>query len=170
MADPNTPSVANVSDSETFETLGVLFGRRLRAAGLAATPERAVRFARALELAAPATRTELYWLARAVYTSQPGDIPPFDAVFAQGFHGIGGPADSRGDPGAPELAPGPTIRSRGPQSQTEGERDVPLAAASAEERLQQKSFADMDEAELAMAAQLMRALVLAPPLRRARRV
>src|SRR4051794_19436382 len=103
--------------------LAVFFGRRLRAAGLPATPERAARFVRALDLAGPGTRDELYWLARAIYTSRPADIPVFDAVFAQVFDGMVDPADSRGDPNAADLAAGPAIRSRSEQARTAGERD-----------------------------------------------
>jgi uncharacterized protein with von Willebrand factor type A (vWA) domain len=44
-----------------------------------------------------------------------------------------------------------------------------LAAASAEERLRQRSFAELDPDELARLAYLMRRLALAPPQRRTRR-
>ena len=155
--------------SDPLPNLAVALGRRLRAAGLPATPERAARFTRAVDLVAPTRRDDLYWLARAIYTSRPADIPPFDAVFAVVFDGLVDPADSRGDPNVPPLAAGPSVRTRTPEATTQGDRDVALAAASSEERLAQKSFADLDEDELATVAEMMRRLVLAPPVRRGRR-
>jgi len=52
-------------------------GRRLRRAGLPVTPERSARFARALSLAPPATRSRVYWTARAVFVSSREEVEAF---------------------------------------------------------------------------------------------
>ena len=54
-------------------------------------------------------------------------------------------------------------------SATMPERDAPIAAASAEERLRDRDFAELDAEELLALRRLMRELALAPPPRRTRR-
>ena len=65
--------------------LVVALGRRLRERGLPVTPGRAVEFAHALGLVRPVSRRRLYWTARAVFVSDPGQVSAFDAVFASVF-------------------------------------------------------------------------------------
>ena len=79
------------------------FSRAVHDAGIASSPERTVRFARALELLRPTSRTRLYWTARSVFVSSQADLKAFDAVFARVFDGIVDPADTRGDQGAQPL-------------------------------------------------------------------
>jgi uncharacterized protein with von Willebrand factor type A (vWA) domain len=169
------------------------FGRAVHEAGIASTPDRSLRFARALSVAPPATRRRLYFTARAVFVSAHEQLLEFDRVFAAIFEGFVDPADARGDHNAPPLhgaeagkrraapsarplrdppsggglpAAGPTERSA---DADDPEREVPLAAASAEERLAERDFADLDADELRALRSLMRGLWLAPPLRQARR-
>jgi uncharacterized protein with von Willebrand factor type A (vWA) domain len=181
--------------AETLELapFAAAFSRELHFAGVPGTPERAVRFARALELAPPLTRDELYWTARAVFVSARDQVASFDAVFARVFDGVHDVADSRGEPGAPRTeaaragprgapADGPGADASGPArlvaSMGEGERrsedpadgsKAALAAASSEERLRDKSFDQLDDEELTLLGELMRRLALAPPERRSRR-
>jgi uncharacterized protein len=173
--------------------LAAAFGRRLRAAGVPVTPERSASFARGLELVRPDRRSRLYWTARAAFVSSHEQVPAFDAVFSAVFDGVVDPGDSRGQAGSPPARspgePGP----RGPNAAARaGEpagggvprlaaeraghgadaaepRVVPLALASAEERLSEKRFADLEPDELAAMRRLMARLELAPPLRRTRR-
>src|SRR3954451_9650660 len=56
-------------------------GRRLHDAGVPTTPSRAAGLARALTLVRPVSRRRLYWTARAMLVSDPGQVPAFDAVF-----------------------------------------------------------------------------------------
>lgn len=168
-------------------------GQRLRAAGVPVTPERSARFARALPLVAPLTRTELYWTARAVFVSSHAQLPTFDRVFAAVFDPRLEPDEDRGDPYSPPLGsqtserpPSPGARSvpREPGSADPGamsatssapgdddarEVEVPLAMASDEERLAEKSFAALEPHELAQLRRLMARLELATPQRRSRR-
>jgi uncharacterized protein with von Willebrand factor type A (vWA) domain len=171
-----------VAEGLDLPALASAFGRALHDAGVPSTPERAVRFARALALAPPAERSRLYWTARAVFVSHREQLPVFDAVFAMVFDGIADPAELRGDPNAPPLqderdaAPAAgTGKGPPPQAGLERdeedlhERDVPVAAASAEERLAERDFAELDAEELLALRRLMRELALAPPPRRTRR-
>jgi uncharacterized protein len=168
-------------------------GQRLRAAGVPVTPERSVRFARGLALAPPVTRPELYWTARTVFVSSQAELPAFDRVFAALFDSRIGPDEDRGDPYSPPLgasqasarppAPGARTVPRQPGSSRpralsatssapgEDAREVeaPLAIASDEERLAEKSFAALDPAELAQLRLLMARLEIAAPQRRSRR-
>jgi uncharacterized protein with von Willebrand factor type A (vWA) domain len=176
-------------------TIAATFGRAVHDAGIACTPERSVRFARALSLAPPATRDRLYWTARAIFVSTREEIEAFDRVFARLFDGLVDPADARGDansppvPGAepgPRPAPARTVPGEAPpvgggspasglREQDDGAdsdgrpRLLPVAAASAQERLAEKDFAELDEQELIALRRLMRALTFATPPRRTRR-
>jgi len=172
--------------------LAAALGRRLRDAGLPVTPARSARFARALALAPPATRARLYWIARAVFVSTREEIEAFDRVFAAVFDGRVDPADARGDPNAPapagaepgEHAPSPSARPapgaaipgwatasarRGEDDDVGAEREAPLAMASSQERLAERSFAALEPGELAALRRLMARLELETPLRRSRR-
>ncbi|MEA2480412.1 MAG: uncharacterized protein QOJ07_2334 [Thermoleophilaceae bacterium] len=183
-----------MADPPDVAALAVALGRALGAAGLPASPERSARFARALGLARPRGRDEVYWIARAVWVSARDQIPVFDRVFAA----LAGspPPPERGDPNAPPLdqaerrrgsgsetpriapapAPGAGMRltSGGtPRSADEPEEDdtdpATLAAWSPDERLGRKNFAALDEDELHELRRLMRRLAVAPPERRTRR-
>jgi uncharacterized protein with von Willebrand factor type A (vWA) domain len=157
---------------------------------VSSSPERTVRFARALELLRPETRARLYWTARSVFVSSQADLKAFDAVFARVFDGIVDPADTRGDQGAQPLegaAPGGRAAARGaqaieapsggrPSASPPGERradapeqEAPLALASPQERLAAKDFAELEPDELAALRRLMGELAPATPLRRTRR-
>src|SRR4051812_9638218 len=81
--------------------LAAQFGRAVHDAGIPCTPERSVRFARALTVAPPASRDRLYWTARAVFVSARAQAATFDAVFARVFDGLVDPASQRGDQHAP---------------------------------------------------------------------
>ncbi|MGZ4541116.1 MAG: vWA domain-containing protein [Blastococcus sp.] len=166
----------------------------LRRAGVPTSPERTVRLTRALQLVPPVDRSTLYWTCRVALVTDRAQLPVFDAVFSAVFDGLLDPADSRGDTTAPpavgsepRLRPAPPDRkpagSTPPQAEgtglssaggedddgEAGEREVVIAAASAEERLSHTSFADLTEDELAGVRALVRRLVLRTPERRSRR-
>ena len=173
--------------------LATALGQRLRGAGLPVTPERAARFARALALVAPRTTAELYWTARPVFVSSEGQLAAFDRVFAGTFDPRLEPGEHRGDPYSPPLGsqtsarpPSPGDRSvprergsagsgaisatsSGPPADDAHELELPLAIASDEERLREKSFAALEPDELAQLRRLMERLELATPRRLSRR-
>jgi uncharacterized protein len=174
--------------------LAVAFGREVRDAGIPTTPDRTLRFARALTLAPPAGRDALYWTARAIFVSAREQIVLFDAVFGRTFDGLLDVACARGDQNAPVIATGartaprpPSPDARSLQAQEAGggsapgaavraqdpgegpEREVSVAAASELERLADRDFAELDGAELAAVRRMMAELALAVPTRLSRR-
>jgi uncharacterized protein with von Willebrand factor type A (vWA) domain len=170
--------------------LAVALTTALHRAGLPAPPERAAGLARALQLVPPVDRTALYWTCRVALLTDRAQVPVFDAVFSAVFDGLLDPADSRGDPTAPPaVGSEPRTRPAPPDDRpaepgTSGappgsagsgddgadtDREVLLAAASAEERLRHTSFADLTETELTGVRDLVRRLVLSTPERRSRR-
>jgi uncharacterized protein with von Willebrand factor type A (vWA) domain len=172
--------------------LAVGFTTALHRAGLPVTPERAAGLARALRLVPPVDRSALYWTCRVALVTDRAQLLVFDAVFSAVFDGMLDPADSRGDPNAPppigsEPRTRPTAHDRRPDHEDgsseggtatasgdgqaeDGEREVLVAVASAEERLRHTSFADLTAEELTDVRELVRRLVLRTPERRSRRV
>jgi uncharacterized protein with von Willebrand factor type A (vWA) domain len=172
--------------------VAVALGRALHAEGVAVTPARSVRLARALELSPPLDRGALYWTARVTLLSSHEQIEAFDRVFGMVFDGLVDPSDSRGAPRGDHFrhrsqraetgsAERPERRSvaagnvrawaghAGDAPADDADRDASLAAASSEERLSDKSFDALSPEELIELRQLMRRLALAPPERRTRR-
>ncbi|HEX9334730.1 MAG TPA: hypothetical protein VF892_02550, partial [Pseudonocardiaceae bacterium] len=139
------------------------FGTGLRAAGLPIGPDRCARFAEAITVLNPTTTRELYWCALATLTSDPAQLPRFDAVFDSVFRGIVDPAEQRGQ--------GPSVaRTASVDGHSDGaSREVDVPTASAGERLSTRDFAELTDDELATLATLMRQLTLRTPLRRSRR-
>ncbi|HXD68390.1 MAG TPA: VWA domain-containing protein [Gaiellales bacterium] len=168
------------------------FCRRLHEAGMPVTPARAADLARALVLVRPIARRRLYWTARAVLVSDPADARAFDVVFREVF------GDPRGAepvaPGDPESAPAPAedrpageraagagdpardapgawsaLASTSADEEDAAEVEMPLAVASDEERLAEKSFDALTPGELARLYELMSQVRLATPRRSTRR-
>ena len=173
--------------------LAAALGQRLREAGVPVTPERSAAFARALTLVRPERRRRLYSTAFSIFVSDRSHAPAFDAVFRSVFgdeppaegpppedaETVPAPADER--PPAERSgssAPAPSEQRQpsvalSPSPAGDGEAgsevEVPLAMASEEERLAQKSFDALEPGELAQLFRLMSRLELATPLRRTRR-
>ena len=84
-------------------------GAELRDAGVPADPGRCERFARAVPVARPVIRYELYLCALATFASGPEQTETVQRVFGDLFGGVGGPAAGQPGPDAPDL-PGPPPR------------------------------------------------------------
>lgn len=172
------------------------FGRVLHAAGVAVTPERTGRFAKAVAAGRPLTNDELYSMARVTLAASRRDIEVLDRVFAQVFRGLVDIADERGDssqPPPPHTKPGPDRRPSGDEPPTSGEstprragasadpdrdddqddeeseHERVLAAASTDEYLRAKDFAAWTPDELASLRDLMARLAVRAPTRPGRR-
>jgi uncharacterized protein with von Willebrand factor type A (vWA) domain len=155
------------------------FCRRLHDAGVPVTPARSADFARALALTRPVARRRLYWTARAVLVTDPTQLAAFGRVFSEVF-GADPPPDAPSDT-SPESSPhtmsqsGGTSTRRGisaaaGDSRGDGEElEVPVAVASDEERLANKSFDALEPYELAQLYRLMARLQIVTPSRRRRR-
>jgi hypothetical protein len=164
------------------------FGRRLHEGGVPVTVAQSQAFARALALVAPVSRRRLYFTARAVFVSDPGQLPAFDRVFREVFGSLAAP-----DPSAPDAPSGnaepapdderaaqqaghgalgePAVARDGPRPEappSDREALVPTLA-SAEEILRTKRFEALAPGELAALYELMTRLDLATPRRRTRR-
>lgn len=168
------------------------FGQKLRGQGVPGAPERYARLARALQLAPPRTRSELYWTARVVLVSAREQLAAFDRVFAATFDGAFDLAELRGDRSAPPLrsaevgsrraavgaeplgAPPTGARaavgglSDAADPREREARELPVAAASRAERLAARDFAELGPEELRALATLAQRLL--PPLRPSRRL
>jgi uncharacterized protein with von Willebrand factor type A (vWA) domain len=162
-------------------------GRRLYERGLPLTPARSAEFAHALTLVRPVSRRRLYWTARAIFVSDPTQVPRFDAVFASVFGGGAEPGEPQEAPTAPtepderpvsdRTSSGSSDRQRGLPSPAPGEQDgeeqdeleVPLALASDEELLGTKRFDALEPHELVQLYRMMSRLELATPRRVTRR-
>jgi len=174
--------------------LAAAFARRLHEAGVPTTPARAAGLARALELVRPVARRRLYFAARAVLIADPAHVRTFDRVFREVFGEPAGDeavdldgaptvaaaaderpaADHRTSPREAGSAPEPRgLHATAPSGAGDDEDadavDVPLAVASDEERLAERSFEALEPNELAQLYRLMSRLRLATPVRRARR-
>ena len=192
MTDAGAPFAVETIELDLPALAGAL-SRRLHDAGMPVTPARAADFASALALVRPLTRRRLYWTARAVLVTDPGQVKVFDAVFFAVF-GDRDPAepfepdDLQTVVSAPEDRPSPghttspgeaareearTNFSSSPPGSGEDDDaaavDVPLAMASDEEQLAGKRFDSLAPHELAQLYQLMTRLQLATPERRTRR-
>ena len=166
--------------------------RRLHDAGVPTTPARAADLARALELVRPMTRRQLYWTARAVLRlrsrrrsrpstrcsprssagAEAGDAPPPDDARTAPAGDDQPPPERAAGPeaAARDAAGGASPRRSGSDDDGDGpERDVPLAAASDEERLAARRFDGLEPHELAELYRLMSRLRLETPVRRTRR-
>jgi uncharacterized protein with von Willebrand factor type A (vWA) domain len=65
--------------------LATAVGQRLHNADMQVTPRQSEHFARALRLARPGSRRELYHTARAIFVTDVDQIPTFDRVFSSVF-------------------------------------------------------------------------------------
>lgn len=170
------------------------FGHRLHAEGVPVTPERSVRFARAVDAAAPITIDEAYWLGRVTLLTARDQVETYDRVFTHVFRGlisladVGGSATvettaASGPEGEPERAESERASAADSGSAStqatpavsaadaEDDADAPqvLAAVSVSERLATRDFAACSDDERALIRRLVEQLPLAPPPRRGRR-
>jgi uncharacterized protein len=146
----------------------VTFGRVLREAGLEVGPGRVSDALRGLDAVELARQDDVYWALRQTLVSRREDIDAFDRAFDAWFLGAAmhqepatKPPPSRGErrKGAPP-GPGPEIDGG----------DTKLGTWSEEELLRAKDFAAMTPEEFARAKRLIRAIAIARPQRRTRRL
>ncbi|MFM8895599.1 MAG: vWA domain-containing protein [Actinomycetales bacterium] len=168
-------------------------GHRLHLHGLPVTADRSRRFAEAVAIAEPGELPALYWLGRVTLLDSREQVPVYDRVFRETFRGLidlGELASFDESLVSPaQTAPGmddqdrraadatdPSGDSPSETQQTPGdahtEADEPpsmLAALSERERLNDRDFSALNEAELLIIRRLVEQLPVIPPMRRARR-
>ncbi|MDP9983683.1 uncharacterized protein with von Willebrand factor type A (vWA) domain [Pseudarthrobacter oxydans] len=101
----NTKNTAAAPPAVEAAALSAAFVTALRRAGLTCSPDRAVRLAEALRLIPPTDVERLYWAARVVLVSARGQLPVFDAVFAEVFRGGFDPSAHRSSAAQPAASP-----------------------------------------------------------------
>ncbi len=170
-------------------------GHLLHLEGVPVTPERSLRFARAVSVAQPSTVDEAYWLGRATLLTAREQVEVYDRVFDEVFRGLitlsdaGGstPPTAAGDPG-PGADDEDNARAQGrdatstqqggltqsspgesPSDLEDADDPQALAAVSVSERLATRDFAACSEDELALIRRLVDELPLVPPPRQGRR-
>jgi uncharacterized protein with von Willebrand factor type A (vWA) domain len=150
------------------------FGRVLRSAGLEVGPGRLQDALRGLDVVGLAGREDVYHTLRATLVARREEMDAFDAAFAAYWEeALGMPQPDAGievprlEPGAPPPVPAHEGDGGGDES---GEESTTMLAASPDERLRQRDFADMTVTELRRLRRLMERLPDATPKRRSRRL
>ncbi|MDX6691152.1 MAG: uncharacterized protein QOG15_2609 [Solirubrobacteraceae bacterium] len=170
------------------------FSQRLHEEGMPVTPVQSANYAKALTLVKPESRRRLYWATRSVFVTAVQQLPIFNRVFEEIFVNLaqddaegsddaidaekqkGDKKDTEEPPPPPEDMDGGEMNAGDNPDQDEDEDDdddateIPIAQASEEELLAEKSFSDLEPHELALLYQLMTQLKLKTPTRRLRRV
>ncbi len=150
------------------------FGRVLREAGLEVGPGRLQDALRGLEVVALAHREDVFHALRCTLVARHDDLDAFDAAFAAYWERAGRtPAPEIGlevPRFEPDSAPAPSAAEGEGGGDDGGEELTLLLAASPDERLRRRDFADMTAAELGRLRRLMERLPKAVPMRRSRRL
>ncbi|MGY1654126.1 vWA domain-containing protein [Geodermatophilus sp. SYSU D01119] len=158
--------------SESRDVVGVMLGfaRTLRAAGVAASPDRVEAMLSAVAALDVLDATAVYWAGRLTLCSGPDDLDRYDAAFAAWF---GGEAPRRRPAAAQE--PPPLVSTTAPLEQgggtgEQGEDPADLAvAASGDEVLRHRDVADLTPAEREHLRRLFALVRPASPMRPSRR-
>jgi uncharacterized protein with von Willebrand factor type A (vWA) domain len=129
------------------------------AVALGGGTDRSIQFARAAQLVSEPE--QLYWVARAVLCSSREEFEAFGRVVGK----------QKAECRKQKEAAAPSLVNAVERARSHGRdrREAVLAAASAQERLSEKSFDSLTEEELRALRVLMRRLQVAPPERRSRR-
>lgn len=150
------------------------FGRLLREAGLEVGPGRLQDALRGLDVVGLTRREDVYHALRCTLVARHDDLDAFDAAFAAYWEqGARTPAPEIGlevPRFEPDPAPAPSAAEGEGGGDDGGEELTLLLAASPDERLRRRDFADMTTDELRRLRRLMERLPKAVPTRRSRRL
>ncbi len=172
------------------------FSQRLHEEGVPVTPVQSANYATALTLVKPESRRRLYWTTRSIFVTAVQQLPAFNRVFDEIFVNLAeeeqededepdaldaedkdeddDTKDTEEPPAPPKDMEGGEMSAGDSPGEDDDEEDdateIPIAQASEEELLAEKSFSDLEAHELAMLYHLMTRLKLATPTRRLRRV
>ncbi|HEU4542386.1 MAG TPA: VWA domain-containing protein [Jiangellaceae bacterium] len=143
------------------------FARTLRAAGIAAGPERVHAWADALRHLDAGQTAHVYWSGRLTLCSGPDDLLIYDAAFAAYFGEQPVPTLRRRPPSATVIVPVPS--EEGTDGRQESEGTSLTVSASRQEVLRHRDIARLTAAERAEVGRLLAALSPIGPTRRSRR-
>jgi uncharacterized protein len=148
------------------------FAHTLRAAGVAASPDRVHGFVAALNILDPTRRDDVYWAGRLTLCGNHDELARYDRVFAAYFGGETPPPLMRAEVSRPLTMQETSVSTAGEGREGDDERDEThtlVGAASRTEILRTRDFAALNELERAEIDRLLAALRLPGELRRTRR-
>jgi uncharacterized protein with von Willebrand factor type A (vWA) domain len=144
------------------------FARTLRAAGVAADPERVQAMVGALDHLSVRDPSDVYWAGRLTLCAGPDDLPRYDRCFASYFSGeVPRPGPRSTPPVVTRFVSAPASPPRGEGAAEPA--DVRLGASSAVEVLRRRDLARLSTAERAEVNRLIALLRASAALRRSRR-
>ncbi|HEY3766060.1 MAG TPA: VWA domain-containing protein [Gaiellales bacterium] len=150
------------------------FGRVLRDAGMEVGPGRLQDALRGLDVVGLTRREDVYHTLRCTLVARREELEAFDAAFAEYWERAQSTPALEIGVEVPRLEPPaapPAIGCDDPGGRDESGDDAPLVlAASADERLRQRDFADMTVFELRRLRRLMERLPDVSPMRRSHRL
>ncbi len=147
------------------------FARTLRAAGVAATPDRVHAFVTALGCLGADDRARVYWAGRLTLCAGPDDLDRYDRVFAAFFSGeavTGRPIVRRQVRLGPQAI-GATVGDAEDDATPVVEGRAVTRHASRQEQLRQRDVSDLDDRERRELHRLLAAFTLPGEQRRTRR-
>jgi uncharacterized protein len=167
---PPTPATVPRGEPADLPVAIVGFARTLRAAGVAASPDRVHQLLRALQVLDPARRSDVYWAGRLTLCGNRDELERYDRAFAAYFSGDASRVPKRAMVSVP--APPQLVDVEAPPPGVEGEdEDTPVlrTGASAIEALRHRDIAGLTEEERAQLDAWLAAFALPGELRRTRR-
>lgn len=145
------------------------FARALRAAGLAAGPERVHAWVSALRHLNSARTADVYWSGRLTLCNEPDDLSLYDATFAAYFGDGAVPVPERRRETVSVTVPAGTDDDGGGEDADDESAPDAVSAASRVEVLRHRDLAAMNEEQRSEVARLLAALRPTGPARRTRR-
>jgi uncharacterized protein with von Willebrand factor type A (vWA) domain len=156
------PALTGLPSGEPLHArLAAAFGRALRLAGLEVPVSAVVSYAEALEAVGLLEADHVFWAGRAVFVRRPEDGPVYARVFASFWSALPLPVAASQDAVPATLLLDDAGHEQATESPSEDERPDREAIAlrySATEVLRDKDFANLSQAELAEAYELIAAL------------
>jgi uncharacterized protein with von Willebrand factor type A (vWA) domain len=145
------------------------FARTLRAAGVAASPDRVEAMLAAVGSLDVLDARDVYWAGRLTLCAGPDDLDRYDAAFAAFFAGeVPRSRPSQGQP-TQQLAASAPLEAGAGEGEDDGETPELAVQASADEVLRHRDVAELTLAEREHLRRLFALLEPASPMRRARR-
>lgn len=139
----------------------VRFAGSLRAAGLAAGPDRVPDAIRALDLAGVSRREDVFWMWHAIFVSHAHESELFARIFHRFWSGEPAEGNVMQEPVVEAGATTPGLPDGAREDRPHGPQTGEQGTWSAAEALRTMDFADMDEDDLARARQMVAQLSVA---------
>ncbi len=156
-----------------IDALGTVVGlaRTLRAAGVAASPDRVAELVRCLGVLNPARRSDVYWCGRFTLCAGPADFDRYDRAFRAFFDGEVTRGDTRRTTATRAVVRTALVDRQALPADGEETQPSPLTAgASATEVLRERDVTALTDTERREVERLLAVLRLPGQARRSRRM